>query len=161
VVTGHEPQRIHQALAGQDVRFVQNMHYQTGGMVSSVKVGTYNIFQECDAFFVLLLDQPLVSPRTLETLWDQWKTVGPAYVVPEYQKIRGHPLLIASRYAQTILSLGAGATLEQFVADHRERRLIVETDDPAVATALDTPQDYALLQRIFKSTSASREQSHS
>src|SRR5438045_8866556 len=73
VVTGHERDRIEIALDRRRVKFVHNSDYAAGGMLSSVKVGVAAVANDCEAFFLALADQPLVSPQTLREIITSWR----------------------------------------------------------------------------------------
>jgi CTP:molybdopterin cytidylyltransferase MocA len=150
IVTGHAPGRIHIALDGSDVTFVHNMAYESGGMLSSVQVGAKTIADSCDAFFLCLLDQPLVLRRTLETLAKAWQSTRMAIVLPAHDGKRGHPILIASRCAHEIVSLPPDSTLRDFVAQHRNETEVIEVNDPGVRSDLDTPADYQLVLSMWR-----------
>lgn len=149
VVTGHEPQLIHQALAGMGVSFVQNPQYEAGGMLSSVKTGVEAIRDYCDAYFLMLLDQPLVHPMTLKALWKAWQTSCPAIVAPRHRGKRGHPILLACRYADSVLSLPQDASLRNFVLQQRAQTQVVDVTDPGVLSDVDTPADYQVIRRLW------------
>jgi len=147
VVSGYQPAAIHQVVADLGVDLVHNPDYESGGMLSSVRAGVRQVLAcgGLDAFFVMLLDQPLVRGQTLLSLARAWHESRPAVVVPAHDGKRGHPILIATRCAQQILSLTPDATLRDFVEQHRNQTQVVEVDDPGVLSDVDTPQDY---QRI-------------
>jgi CTP:molybdopterin cytidylyltransferase MocA len=119
-------------------------------MLSSVKVGAGAIAQSCDAFFIMLLDQPLVRASTLIAMAQTWRRRGSAIVVPAHGGRRGHPILVASRCADEIQSLPHDATLRDFVTQHRDDTQVVEVNDPGVLTDLDTPEDFHLLSRLWR-----------
>jgi molybdenum cofactor cytidylyltransferase len=145
IVTGHQPPAVRDALTRFDVTFVHNPDYDSGGMFSSVTCAIRALADGCDAFFVALLDQPLVSVETLSTMARSWLKDRPDVVVPAHDGKRGHPLLIAARCAGEILSQPAGSTLRDFVAQHRHNTAVVEVSDPGVLSCLDTPFDYQLV----------------
>jgi molybdenum cofactor cytidylyltransferase len=149
VVTGHEPAPIQDALDGLKFRFVHNPQYEAGGMLSSIQTGVGAISDFCDAFFLLLLDQPLVQASTLKSMWEAWQLSGQAIVVPRYRNRRGHPILISIRYAGLIQSLPPTASLRDFVVRQRSQTGEVRVDDRGVASDVDTPADYLAIQRLL------------
>ena len=68
VVTGHRAEEIERELSSFDVKFVHNEDFADGEMLSSVKIGAGAIADQCDAFFLVLADQPLVSESTFREL---------------------------------------------------------------------------------------------
>jgi len=151
IVTGHEPQKIVNALDGLDVSFVENSAYETGGMISSVKVGAAAVTdRKVDAFFLALLDQPLVSTRTIEAMAQTMRERRSLIVVPAIGGRHGHPILLSSGCASEIVSLPVDSTLHDFVEQHRAEIEVVEVSDPGVLSNLDTPGDYQVIQRQWR-----------
>jgi molybdenum cofactor cytidylyltransferase len=147
VVTGHAPERIRDGLwAYPEVTFAHNPNYEIGGMLSSVQSGVAAILNRCDAFFLMLLDQPLVQPATLRFMAAHRKGSGSRIVMPAFKGEHGHPLLIDASYAAEILAIGIDATLHTFVQKHRGEIDVLEVEDPGVVTDLDTPEDYECLK---------------
>jgi CTP:molybdopterin cytidylyltransferase MocA len=143
VVTGHAPQTIRDALRDQpDIEFVHNPGFDAGGMRSSVQVGVAAVAARCDAFFLMLLDQPLIKPRTLREMAARWEQRKPPILMPAHHSSHGHPLLIASTGAAEIAALAQDATLHDFVHRHRSQIDVIEVTDRGVVTDLDTPDDY-------------------
>ena len=150
VVTGHEPQRIREAvcsISDQKVTFVHNPAHAKGEMISSVKEGIRAVGDDWDGFFLMLLDQPLIHHRTLEEMAQLWRAQRPALVIPTYHGQRGHPLLIASRCVASILSLPTDRTLREFVNQYKSETKLIEVDDHGVLCDIDTPHDY---QRVLE-----------
>jgi molybdenum cofactor cytidylyltransferase len=143
-VTGHQPAMIHEALGGREtVQFVHNLDHENGGMLSSVQSGVKTIAHECDAFFLALGDQPLVSPATLQQILAiARRTLTADVVLPTHSGRHGHPILIRSRRAPDILSLPVNMTLRQFVKRPDVTRVEAPVDDPAILLDVDTPEQY-------------------
>jgi molybdenum cofactor cytidylyltransferase len=150
VVTGHQPEQIRQALSVFDVTFVHNPRYDSGGMISSVKAGVGAVAESCDAFFLCLLDQPLLQTRTVAEMAQAWSKTEPDLIEPAHDGQRGHPILIASRCVKKILSLSVDSTLRDFVAQHRQDSDVVEVSDPGVLCRLDTPLDYQHVLNLWR-----------
>jgi molybdenum cofactor cytidylyltransferase len=145
VVTGHQPEVIREALAGQNVTFAHNAVYESGQMLSSVKAGAEAVKGESDAFFLMLLDQPLVEAQTLDALSSAWLRDRPPLLVPAYRGKHGHPILIASRCISGVSSLTSGGSLRDFVEQHRGQMRVLEVGDAGVVSDLDTLADYQLV----------------
>src|SRR5262245_33221773 len=64
VVTGHHADQVMHAMDGCDVQFAHNPDCENGGMLSSVKTGIRAVRDRCDAFFLVLGDQPLIRSDT-------------------------------------------------------------------------------------------------
>ena len=150
VVTGHEPHPIHEALRKLDVTFVHNPDYDGGGMLSSVKLGAKCAAGNSDAFFLGLLDQPVVRASTLAAMAQAWFRTNSVIVVPAHDGKHGHPILINSDFVDEIVSQPPDATLRDFVTQHRQETAVVEVNDPGILTSLDTPADYQLVLNLWR-----------
>jgi molybdenum cofactor cytidylyltransferase len=149
VVTGHEEQEIRAvAVEYTGVVCAHNMFYAVGGMLSSVQTGIRALPGTCTAFLLVLGDQPMVRPETLNALLAAWHPESAPIVVPAYNGKRGHPVLISMRFAAEILALDEKDTLKTLLLRHADRLREFAIDDPATAADIDTPEDYeAALQR--------------
>ncbi len=67
VVTGHNPEALLPVLSRLQVDRAHNPDYDSG-MFSSVRAGAAALSADVDAFFVLPVDCPLVTPRVLRLL---------------------------------------------------------------------------------------------
>jgi molybdenum cofactor cytidylyltransferase len=147
VVTGHQPHLIRDALRQYPAAtFAHNANFDAGGMLSSVQTGVAAIENTCDAFFLMLLDQPLVDAHTLRSMVAHRLHSGSRIVMPAFRGAHGHPLLIDAASIAEILTLGPDATLHTFVQRHRPAIEVLEVEDAGVVTDLDTPEDYAALR---------------
>lgn len=153
VVTGHEPAAIRAAAtidASINPAFVHNSSYQAGEMLSSIELGAAAIAPVCDAFFLCLLDQPLVKPATIAAMAQSWQITRPVLLTPACQGRRGHPVMIASTCVDAIRSLPPAATLRDWTAQQSDYAKVVEVGDPGVLTDVDTPNDYHVVLRLWR-----------
>lgn len=143
VVTGHEAATVRGALVGFDVAFAHNDAYADGEMISSIKAGVAALPKGCDAFFLVLGDQPGISDETFELLIEAWDANRHARIVsPRFGGRRGHPILLSALGVDEIRNLPADATLKTYVERHTAASLEVDVTDPAVLADVDTPADY-------------------
>jgi molybdenum cofactor cytidylyltransferase len=149
VVTGHAEQEIRAvAVEYTGVVCVHNACYERGGMLSSVQTGIRALLETCDAFFLILGDQPMIRPNTLNALQAAWHAESAPIVVPSYHGKRGHPVLISARFIAEVLALGENDTLKTLMLRHEKSLHEIAVDDPATVADIDTPKDYeAALQR--------------
>jgi len=151
VVTGHAEQEI-RAAAGEyeGVGWTYNPDHAEGGMLSSIKTGMRALPDSCDAFFLALGDQPMVRPETLDALGEAWNPETAQIVLPAYGGKRGHPVLIARRFAPEILALGEMETLRTLMSRHAERIVEIAVPDPSTVQDVDTPEDYEAALRRWR-----------
>jgi molybdenum cofactor cytidylyltransferase len=140
VVTGHHADQVMRAMDGCDVQFAHNPEYEKGGMLSSVKTGVRAVQGQCDAFFLVLGDQPLVCAETYRDMMLECRFPLSRMIQPTFDDCHGHPVLLSSDTIDDILSLPPDATLKDYT--HRIARLEIPVDDPGILADVDTPEDY-------------------
>jgi molybdenum cofactor cytidylyltransferase len=142
VILGHRSRDVVQALAGLDVRIVENPDYERG-LASSLQAGFAALPDEARAALVLLADMPLVEPATLDELIAVWRSAPDApAVVPVHEGRRGNPVLLSRALASEIATLtgdqGAGPLLRRLPG-------VIEMpcDRESVLRDFDTPEALA------------------
>lgn len=126
VVVGHEADRVRDALAGLDLRFVANNAYAEG-QSTSVRAGIGALDDAVDAAVIALGDMPFVDPDTVGTLVAAYEAgVGDA-VAAAHDGQRGNPVLFDRRFF---------ADLAAVAGDIGGRQVLREADD---ATCIAVP----------------------
>lgn len=141
VVGGHRADELQAAVAPLKVRWVINPAYRAG-MFGSLRVGVRSLPRACRAFFVHPADIPLVRPRTIDLLIEQWRRRGAAILYPVLDGQRGHPPLIDASLAPQLLRWDGAGGLRAFLRHHEERAREVPVIDEAILLDMDTPQAY-------------------
>src|SRR5688500_14764589 len=67
-VTGHRAGALARILEKYSVRAAHNRAYASGGMLSSIQTGLAAVKGQADAVLIVLGDQPMVRPQTLQAL---------------------------------------------------------------------------------------------
>lgn len=139
VVTGHQQERIRQALKGLDVRFVDNPDYKTG-LGSSLSAGVRALPATADGLVVGLADMPFLLTTTVSALVEAFRGAPSHVTVPVYDGARGHPVIWPQR---------CFAALRQATGDAGGRALLlretvveVPVDDPGILKDVDTSDDW-------------------
>jgi molybdenum cofactor cytidylyltransferase len=143
-VIGADADRIRAALGGRPVTFVVNADQQ-GEMLSSVRCGLAALPPECTAALIVLGDQPGLTADVAARLWQAFQTADRGIVVPTSHGRRGHPLLVALRYRDEILTRYEAVGLRGLLQAHPEDVYEVEVGTPRVLEDVDTPQDFERL----------------
>ena len=141
VVVGRDGEAVEHALNGRDVTFVTNPD-PSGDMLSSVRSGLHATTIGCEAMLIVLGDQPNISSELASKLIERFPESGDGIVVPTHLGQRGHPLLIAARFRDELLSQHEGVGLRGLLAAHPEVVLRLELEDATVFADMDTPEDY-------------------
>ena len=148
VITGRDAARIRAVLADLDVTCVHNPDYETGEILSSVKVGLRALADDLGlrghkpiaAAFIQPADMPCVPIEVIGQLaaahdagWN---------VAPRYGGRRGHPVLLDRAYWAAMLALAADAMPRDVIQAARERLRLVDVEDEGVLLDVDTREVY-------------------
>jgi CTP:molybdopterin cytidylyltransferase MocA len=119
-----------------------NCEYETTDMLYSLQIGIRSL-PECEGFFLLPGDMPLVSASTFSSVLDMWKSGGYDIVFPMLDGHRKHPPLISSKLIPEILDFHGEGGVREIWKRHENQIGTVEVCDPGVWIDLDTPKDYS------------------
>lgn len=145
VVLGHRGDDLQAILrsryVGDSVIPVFNRDYATTDMLTSVKVGL-RAMPECDAFFLLPGDMPVVAKETFLAVYRAMPESGAAITFPTLQGYRKHPPLIDSSFIPEILGYEGEGGLRGLWKRHEDKIETVPVDDIGCWTDLDTFEQY-------------------
>ena len=155
VVTGHEREEVEAvvALAGRtqigddattavSIQVVHNSDYAKG-MLASVQAAVCALPPATEAILVVLGDQPMVEPQTIDRLLAAYAASPAGLVAPYVGERRGNPVLIDRRYFAELLALPPEAAPRALLGRHADDVLAVAVDSEAVLHDLDRPEEYA------------------
>ena len=106
VVVGHCAQQVSEKLGTRPIQIVFNPDYREG-MLSSAQCGVRALNETTDAFALMLVDQPFITPTLIDMVVNAYVQTEKGIAVPSYNYRRGHPVIFHRRYADDILALGA------------------------------------------------------
>ena len=139
VVIGFRAAEISAVLKPLNVHAVLNESYSEG-MFSSIKVGLRSLKPNCDAFFILPTDVPLVRPGTASALLANFR---PRHILyPVFRKRRGHPPLISTVFMRDILDYRGQGGLRSLLEQNESSAIDVNVADEGILFDMDTKQDY-------------------
>jgi molybdenum cofactor cytidylyltransferase len=139
VVTGHEPERLEEALADRDVRFIHNPNYASG-LSTSLRTGLSLLDTDVDGAVVCLGDMPSVSADHINRLVDAFDPAsGHAIIVPTFKGKRGNPVLWHRRFFAQMSDVSGDVGARHLIGDNEDCLLEVAMDDDAILADLDTP----------------------
>jgi molybdenum cofactor cytidylyltransferase len=141
VVLGASSEKIIEKTEHLNVKHCFNENFKEG-MLSSVKCGFRNLPAEYKAVLVFQGDQPLITPKVINSVIEAYLSSGKGLVIPVYNKRRGHPLLIEKRYGAEIEKLTAEEGLHALAAKFYGDVLEVEVDEPGILRDIDTYEEY-------------------
>ncbi|EHQ88361.1 DVU_1551 family NTP transferase [Desulfosporosinus youngiae] len=141
VVVGHRANELYPVLERLGVKAIYNANFPDG-MFSSVCAGAKSLAPEVSGFFLLPVDNPLVSKRTIETLQSSFFSTKFGIIYPSHQGERGHPPLISRRYVEEALVWKKPGGMRAFLEEYEHDALDVEVFDPGILLDMDTLRDY-------------------
>jgi len=141
VVLGSGGDEIQKLIAKWPVKHCFNEDY-TEGMLSSVKCGFRFLPRFFEAALVFPGDQPMITPEITDRLISAFRNSGKGIVIPVFEKQRGHPLLISSRYREDIELLRPEQGLRFLAQKNSNDVLEVETGTANILKDIDTREDY-------------------
>jgi len=148
VVTGHDRDRLHKALAGWRVQFVANPDPDSD-MLHSVRCGLRALPRHCEAVFVVLGDQPGITRKLLDELIRCFRQNNSKIIVPTRDGHRGHPVLFSSQHFKELLDGYEHNGLRGFLNAHSKGVLRVPISDLNALDDMDTPADYQRQEKLF------------
>ncbi|MGA7800482.1 MAG: nucleotidyltransferase family protein [Gammaproteobacteria bacterium] len=146
-VLGHEAAAVGPLLADLPVKQVVNPDYSDGQM-TSVHRGMAALGTACDGVMVTLADQALLTAADVNALIDAFEGIEENHVlVPVHRGRRGNPIVLSYRHREAILAGAPNLGCRRLIERHPELVTPVEMASDHVVFDLDTPDDYAELQR--------------
>jgi CTP:molybdopterin cytidylyltransferase MocA len=118
-----------------------NYKYETTDMLYSLQIGVRSL-PECEGFFLLPGDMPLISTSTFIKVLEKWKVGGYDVVFPTLDGHRKHPPLVSNRLIPEILDFHGEGGVREIWKRHEALIGTVEVLDRGVWIDLDTPKDY-------------------
>lgn len=150
VVTGHESERVTEALKGLNVEIVHNPRH-ADGLSSSVKLGISVVPLDCVAAAILLADMPGVSPRLIDSLLFALNPErGRLIAVPTRNGQRGNPVAWSRRLFGELLGLEGDRGARHLIDTHREAVVEVPADDDGIFLDIDTEEALAAARGVFQ-----------
>lgn len=128
------------------------------GQFSSLRIGLQAILNRGrDAAMLTLVDRPPVSSDTISLLHGRFETAARRWkwaVVPEYHGKHGHPILLGRELLEAFLRAPHTSTAREVQHENQEHIEYIPIDDPLIAMNVNTPEEYAALQRTMRAPQA-------
>lgn len=141
VVLGAWKKDIMKVIEKHHVNSCFNENYKQG-MLSSVQCGLRFITETSEGVLICPGDQPMADKKIINLVISAFKSSGKGIVIPSYEKRRGHPVMINSKYYNEILNFRNDETLRKIMENHPADIEEVETGFSSVLKDIDTPDDY-------------------
>jgi len=141
VVLGADRDSIVKLIRTKAVNYCYNENYKDG-MLSSVVCGFRNIPIDHSAVLVFQGDQPLITPKAIDSVIEVYLSSGKGIVIPVYKCKRGHPILIDRKYRNEIQKLNPAEGLRSLALKYSDDVLEVNTDVAGILRDFDTYDEY-------------------
>ena len=142
VVSGHNAETVEAIATAENVYSVRNTQYATGEMLSSLQTAVRQLPPNMTAVLVMLADQPMVQPETLnQILAAYWQGQGDL-IAPIYGGRRGNPVLIGQKYFAELLALPPGAAPRTLLRRYADNLQLVTVPTDSILRDLDSPEQY-------------------
>lgn len=147
VVTGHEAERVEQALSEYDATYIKNPDF-ADGLSSSLARGLTVVPKNAGAVLVCLGDMPRVTATHIQKLIAAWNPdVGREICVPTFKGKRGNPVLWSRRFIPEMKALAGDVGARHLIGEHADVVFEVEMDDDGIFLDVDVPEAVAALSR--------------
>lgn len=145
VVTGKNAGMLEKQLAPAGVTCLRNSEYETTEMFDSAKIGLNYLKDRCGRIFFLPGDVPLFSRCSLIAMTEEMDLRGCQILMPVFGGKTGHPILIDSAAALSLLNYQGGSGLKGAIDRFDGLKKAIELDDEGMLLDADTPEDYKRL----------------
>ena len=146
VVTGHERDKVEQALNGLNVRFVHNPDF-ADGLAGSVKTGIAAVPAESDGAIVCLGDMPQVDSTLIDRLIASFDPErGALVVVPSIDGRRGNPVVWSRRFFNDLMAITGDIGARHLIGQYAEAVVEVPVTGEAALTDVDTPESLSAVK---------------
>lgn len=149
VVVGYNENNLTPIVYAQGASLVRNPDPERG-QFSSLQTGLREVLNRGrDAALVTLVDRPPARDQTITALRDAFAASETDVwaVVPQYQGKHGHPYVAGRELIEAFLKAPATATARDIEHQHQIHIQYLEMDDPFVTLNVDTPEEYAALEK--------------
>jgi len=147
LVLGGEAESVRQQVGTRGVKLVVNPHYEQG-MGTSLSKGLSLVGDSCHGALIVLADQPLIRPTTLNRLIEFHSQTGAQITIPLYRGFRGNPVLLDRSVFSEVMTLAGDVGCRAIFGDHTEGIRKIEVSDPGILLDIDTEEDLRRLQRV-------------
>jgi molybdenum cofactor cytidylyltransferase len=141
VVTGHEPDRLRDSLAGLRCSFAYNEAF-TGPTSRSLHRGLDAVPADVNNAVIMLADMPFVSTAMLKQLVDVMRTNPAPLAASRYGDVLAPPLFFRRALFAELLAWHGEGCGKQVVMTHREEAAILDWE-PGALVDIDTADDAA------------------
>jgi CTP:molybdopterin cytidylyltransferase MocA len=112
------------------------------GPITSLRLALDSLATDVVGVVYLPLDHALVEPHHVSTVVAAARDSGAPLALPIRREKRGHPAFFGRALFPELMDRNLEGGARIVVHRHLDEACLVETDDPAVTTDIDTPEAY-------------------
>jgi molybdenum cofactor cytidylyltransferase len=142
-VVGRGRDQLRDKLLTKSILTVENPDPESE-MGHSIACGIKALPDSIEAAVIALVDHPAVSPQVVNQLIGEWRK-GAQLIVPTWQGVGGHPVLVDLRFRAELLQLPVEGGLKSLFRKHGGAVRRLPVDSPFIARDMDTWDDYTRL----------------
>lgn len=143
IVTGFKSGEIKSVIEKSDrIKFVFNEEYEEG-VFTSLKKGLSEL-SNSDWTIYHFVDQPFL-PRSFYSEFVTRIDQNYNWIQPEFNSVKGHPILIGRSIYQIILNESDGGSLRNVSNNSRVKKLILDCNYPQILDDMDTQEEFKKL----------------
>jgi molybdenum cofactor cytidylyltransferase len=147
LVLGFAAEEIRRTIATDGVTVVMNENYREG-MGTSLRLGISSISPDARGAFIVLADQPLVRPATLDRMIAFHREHTPQIVIPTYRGFRGNPVLLDRTVFPELADTKGDVGCRVIFGSHTQGIHKLPVDDPGILLDADTINDLQKLEAM-------------
>lgn len=121
------------------------------GPITSLRLVLGQLSETVDAVVYLPLDHALVEPRHVAELVAEAQAGEASLALPVHRGKRGHPAYFGRALFQELMDPELEGGARTVVHRHLDEACLLETEDPAVVTDIDTPNAYRKALELYAS----------
>lgn len=146
VVTGHQSERVAEAVSGLDVQLVHNPNYAKG-LSTSLKTGIGALASEADGAIVCLGDMPRIEASHIDRLIAAFAPKeGRLIALPVHNGKRGNPVLFGRALFPEMMDAEGDTGARHIIGTHADEVVEIDLGTSAIFADVDTPEALEQLQ---------------
>ncbi|MEA3453642.1 MAG: nucleotidyltransferase family protein [Candidatus Caldatribacteriota bacterium] len=120
------------------------------GMSTSIQEALKKIdSQDVEGFFLILGDQPFITPSIINQLVTSFSPGNSEIVVPYYKERRGNPVLFDISWKEELMAITGDVGGRVLIKAHPEKVKKVKVSDEAIILDIDGEEDYLKAKKRF------------
>lgn len=140
VITGHESERVGDALSDLPVSIRENPAYERGQSTTVREAVRTARERHADAVIIALGDMPYVSRDSIDALVEAYERGAGDAIAPAHGGTRGNPVLFDSAHFEALLDVTGDIGGREILLSS-EGSVLLSVSDPGVLRDIDRPAD--------------------